>query len=302
MMKLTFICRRGLVVFFSLALVSISTAKGQTPSQTQDGPRKIVSDDFVKSRKATAKPRVAAKPRRTYRLAPPIISTPRSAGTNFRQLGITIWRLRPSRSGDSERRALIREKNSGKTLTAERVESEGTFRAEEYVRLSVESPHGGYLYVIDRDLLADGKTGEPMLIFPWAEANNELRPGRLIDIPGQDDDPNHFTARLTSKNQVGELLTFIVSSTPLDLPRASEPVRVAPQQLMDWEKSWGGVVERYELEGGAGDLWTREEQQAAAKKRSRQLTRNDPPPQTIYRVFNANNQGMLVNLRLRYEK
>ena len=302
MINLTFVRRYHSVLFLSLALLSMSNPKRQTAHQSKDNPRKIVSDDFVKNRKEDAKPRVGASPRRTYRLASPIVAGRLSAGANFNQLGITIWRLRPSRTGDSERRALIREKNNATALAAERVESEGTFREGEYVRLSVESPHGGYLYVIDRDLLADGTTGEPMLIFPWSEADNKLVPGRLIDIPGQEDEPNHFTTHLTVPNQVGELLTFIVTATPLDLAVADKPVRVAPKELMDWEKSWGAPVERYEMEGGAGELWTREEQQAAAKKGRRQLTRRDPPPQTIYRVFTANNKGMLVNLRLRYGK
>src|SRR2546421_1709104 len=307
MTKLTSLDGCRLVLFLGLALSSSFSVKGQTANPPQDNRRKIVSDDFVKSRKeaaaATGKRRDAAKSRRTYRLlAGPIARTRPSAAANIRQLGITIWRLRPSRSGDSDRRALIREKSSGAVLVAERVESEGIFREGDYVRLSVESPHAGYLYVIDRDLLADGTTGEPILIFPWSGADNKLIPGRLIDIPGQEDDPNHFTTRLSASNQVGELLTFIVTATPLDLPVADKPSRIASKQLADWERSWGAPVERYEMEGGAGELWTQKEQQAAAKKRNRQLTRDDPPPQTIYRVFTANIKGLLVNLRLKYEK
>jgi hypothetical protein len=307
MMKLTSINRCRLVLFLVLAFGSSFTVKGQTASPPQDTRRKIVSDDFVKSRKEAAAParkrRDAAKRRRTYRLVVgPTARMRPSAAATIRQLGITIWRLRPSRSGDSDRRALIREKNSGAVLVAERVESEGIFREGDYVRLSVESPHAGYIYVVDRDLFADGATGEPMLIFPWSRADNKLIPGRLIDVPGQEDDPNHFTARLSASNQVGELLTFIVTATPLDLPVADNPLRIAPKQLADWERLWGAPVERYEMERGAGELWTQEEQQAAAKKGNRQLTRDDPAPQTIYRVFTANIKGLLVNLRLKYEK
>jgi hypothetical protein len=93
-----------------------------------------------------------------------------------------------------------------------------------------------------------------------------------------------------------------VTATPLDLPVADKPLRIAPKQLADWERSWGAPVERYEMEGGAGELWTQKEQQAAAKKGNRQLTRDDPAPQTIYRVFTANIKGLLVNLQLKYEK
>jgi hypothetical protein len=154
--------------------------------------------------------------------------------------------------------------------------------------------------VIDRDLLADGNTGDPMLIFPWSGADNKLVPGNLIDIPAEDDDPNFFTARITGQNQIGELLTFIVTTKPLNLPFSDKPFAIAPKDLSEWEKLWGGATERYEMEGGAGAVWTREEQQAAAKNGRRQLTREDPPPQTIYRVFVANNKGMLVNLVLKY--
>lgn len=206
------------------------------------------------------------------------------------------------RQGDSDRRALIREKGKGKVWTAERISNDAIFREGDYVRLSVESPRRGYLYVIDRDLFADGTTGGPMLIFPWAGADNTLTAGRLIDIPGQEDDPNFFTANLTRQNQVGELLTFIMTSTPLKLTLSDDPLPIAASDLSEWEKSLGGVTERYEMEGGAGEVWTIKEQQAAGKNRTRQLTREDPAPQTIYRVLTENKKGMLVNLALKYAK
>src|SRR5216684_3862958 len=206
--------------WFVILLLSFASIAGLrvegSISPSQDTPRKIVSDDFIKSRREVASPsrkrksRVETK-RPTYRLvsSPAVGSRPPTG--NFEQLGITIWRLRPARTGDSGRRALIREKSKGLLWAAERVQSDGTFQEGDYVRISVESPRTGYLYVIDRDLSADGSTGEPMLIFPWAEADNKLVPGSLIDIPGQEDDPNHFTARVTRRDQVGELLTFIVT-------------------------------------------------------------------------------------------
>ena len=293
------------ILLLCLASIAGLRVEGST-SSSQDTQRKIVSDDFIKSRREVASPsrkrrsRVQIK-RPTYRLVSnPTVGSRPLAG-NFHQLGITIWRLRPARTGDSGRRALIREKSKGLLWAAERVQSDGTFREDDYVRISVESPRTGYLYVIDRDLSADGSTGEPLLIFPWAGADHKLVPGSLIDIPGQEEDPNHFTARVTSRNQVGELLTFIVTATPLDLPLSDKPLRIEPSALSRWEKLWGGVSERYEMEGGVGQAWTQEEQQAAAKK-GRQLTREDPVPQTIYRVMAADRNGMLVNLLLKYGK
>lgn|GEM_PF-536765 len=294
-----------LLVLVLLGSVSISSQIDKRVSQDRDTPRRIDSNDFTKSRKqgAARNSTARSKRRRWYRLVTNAVAGPRAlpAG-NFMQLGITIWRLRSARKDDPDRRALIREKGKGEVWTAERITSDGILREGDYVRLSVESPGRGYLYVIDRDLSADGPIGEPKLIFPWSNADNKLAPGRLIDIPGEEDDPNYFKASLTHQNQIGELLTFIVTSTPLNLALSDEPLPIAPLDLAEWERSWGGVTERYEMEGSAGELWTPEEQQAARKERSRQLTRNDPAPQTIYRVYTTNKKGMLVNLVLKYVK
>jgi hypothetical protein len=295
-------------VILLLCLASIAGLRVEGSIRpSQDTRRKIVSDDFIKNRRQVTRPsrkgksRVETK-RPTYRLVSDPTVDSRLPTGNFEQLGITIWRLRPARTGDAGRRALIREKSNGLLWAAERVQSDSTFREGDYIRISVESPRAGYLYVIDRELSADGSTGEAMLIFPWAEADNKLVPGSLIDIPGEEDDPNHFTARVTHRNQVGELLTFIVTATPLDLALSDKPLRIEPRELSRWEELWGGVSERYEMEGGVGQAWTQEEQQAAAKKKTRQLTRDDPPPQTIYRVATTDPKALVVHLQLRYGK
>lgn len=278
----------------------------------QDTQRKIVSDDFTKGRREAVVSGPGSKsqklrrptPRRTYRLTsnPTAKAQPSSTANNIAQLGITIWRLRLANPKETGRRALLREKGKSLNWVAERVESDAIFREGDYVRISVESPRAGYLYVVDRDLLVDGTTGAAMLIYPWSEVDNRLLPGRLIDIPAQEDDPNYFAARLTKARQIGELLTFIVTSTPLDLPISKKPFEITAGQLRDWEKMWGGPSERFEMEGGIGEVWTPEEQQAAAKSGTRQLTRDDPPPQSIYRLATANTKAFLVNVQLRYRK
>src|SRR6266576_2516262 len=225
----------------------------------QGTPRKIVSDDFTKNRQEatqatasnktpqngnTSSPPLRPKPiRRTYRLASQPATKPRPSSTAVvAQLGITIWRLRPA-DGEAGGRALIREKGKAGWV-AERVEGDTTFREGDHVRISVESPRAGYLYVVDRDLFSDGTAGGAMLIYPWSDADNQMSPGRLVDIPAQEDDPSYFTARITSSNQVGELLTFIVTSSPLDLPIADKPFQIATGQMRNWEKLWGGEAER----------------------------------------------------------
>jgi hypothetical protein len=198
---------------------------------------------------------------------------------------------------------LVREKGNSSEWVPERVEADTTFREGDHVRLSIESPRAGYLYVVDRDLLSDGATGGAMLIYPWVDmqgGDNQMRPGKLIDIPAQEDDPSYFTTRRSSPDQVGEILTVIITTSPLNLPISDKPLQISNVEIAKWEKMWGGQSERFEMEGGAGEAWTKQEQQAAARKGTRQLTHDDPAPQTIYRLSAADNKAILVNVRLRY--
>jgi hypothetical protein len=183
------------------------------------------------------------------------------------------------------------------------VEADTRFREGDYVRLSIESPRTGYLYIVDRELFADGTRGSAMLIYPWADRRDNLvRPGKLVDIPAQEDARSYFTAERRSPNQVGELLTIIVTRSSLDLPISNEPLEISNIQMAKWERMWTGGSERFEMEGGAGETWTKQEQQAAVRKGTRQLTRTDPAPQTIYRVTTSNKIAYLVNVRLAYTR
>lgn len=314
---------RVLIVLFCLAMLAMSSfVSFANPPQATE--RKIVSDDFTKNRQEAASthstskglqgqassgsPSKSTQPRRTYRLASsPVIRRirPATKSATVAQLGITIWRLRPAGANDNAARILVREKGNSSEWVPERVEADTTFRQGDHVRLSVESARAGYLYVVDRDLFSNGTSGPAMMIYPWvdvARADNQMRPGRLVDIPGQEDDPSYFTARPTSPNQVGEMLTVIVTSSPLELPISNKPFQVSDGELAKWEKMWGGQSERFEMEGGAGEAWTQQEQQASASKGTRQLTRDDPAPQTIYRISTGDNKAILVNVRLRYAK
>lgn len=289
----------------------------------QGTPRKIVSDDFTKHRQQAASGATAAKasqgartssdvkPRqqtkRTYRLASQTKadSSAKNQTGQAAQLGITIWRLRPPSSNESagSARMLVREKSKTTELIPVRVEADTTFLEGDQIRLSIESPLTGYLYVVDRDLFADGSMGPAMLIYPWADKDgydNRMRPGRLVDIPAQEDQPAYFTAKRSSANQVGEVLTVIVTSSPLNLSISDKPILIPKAELSNWEKMWSGISERFEMDGGAGETWTSAEQQASAHSGSRQLTREDPPPQTIYRVSGVDDKAFLVNVRLNY--
>lgn len=182
---------------------------------------------------------------------------------------------------------------------AERVEVDTVFHQGEYLRLSVESPRAGYLYVIDRDWFADGNLGDTSLIFPILGDDNRLLAGKLIDIPADNQAPFKATPKT---NQAGEVLSIIVTSSPLGLPISDQPLPISSTRLNEWVEMWDSATERFEMEGGAGRVRTRQERQAAARYGTRQLTRSDPAPQTIFLIAPKNSDAFLFNVKLSYAR
>jgi len=189
--------------------------------------------------------------------------------------------------------------------TPERVAADTPLRTGERIRFSFESPRAGYLYVIDRELYAGGAQGDPVLIFPTTRTrggDNRVAPGRIIEIPAQEDRPNFMRLKLTRSDLVGESLLVIVTPQPLDgITVGEKELPLSNEQVAKWEKAWGAEVERFEMTGGSGQTWTRAERDAGADL-TRQLTQEDPGPQTIYRVAVKPDQPILVKVGLRYAR
>src|SRR5262249_996433 len=159
----------------------------------------------------TATPRTSPVYKRT---SPEAVPDDKGAGE---MLGITIWRLRPSGASDAqESRLLIQEddKPGATEWTPERVEAETTFSAGEPVRLSIEPPRNGYLYVIDREQYDDGTTSDPYLIFPTQRirgGDNAVSSGKVIELPER----SAFRLKPMRPEYKGELLTLLVTAEPI---------------------------------------------------------------------------------------
>ena len=259
-------------------------------SQQQDQTRGLKVKKIEESRPASTAPIDPAQPR-TYRSTTSTASSSeirRSASASEAVIGVTLWRLRSAQSADN-RGARILEHQGAKSAawTAERIEADTRISEGERVRVSIESPSTGYLYVIDREQYADGSAGDAYLIFPTARTrggNNAVVAGRVLEFPAQEDNPPYFTLTRSRPGHIGEALILIVSPQPLvDLPVSSEPIKVASDKVAQWEKEWGGRAEQFELEGGAGLPYTKAEKSAGGDG-SRMLTQGDPLPQTILRM------------------
>jgi hypothetical protein len=214
--------------------------------------------------------------------------------------------LRPSRGADNKEARIIEHRPAQSAeWVAERIEADTPIGEGARLRVSIESPATGHLYVIDREQYADGTLGDAYLIFPTARTrggNNAVVGGRVIEFPAQEDDPPYFTLSRSHADHVGEALIFIVTPHPLaDLPVSSTTVKVSADKLAEWEKEWGGQSERFELEGGAGRTYTNVEKAAGADG-SRMLTQGDPLPQTILRLAAKPDKPLLVKVVLRIAK
>jgi hypothetical protein len=284
-------------------LVLGASLQSQSAAFGQDTSREIVAEDFTRNRPKGNQKKQSAQRSKVYRLAggrPARINTPASSNG---QIGVTIWHLRPAANVDTGARMLL-SGNERVDYVAQRASSDTPLPPKAKVRLSIESIRNGYLYVIDRELFADGSTGPAMLIFPVRNmrgGDNKVRPGRLIDIPGQQDQPNYFDATPSRRDQVGELLSVLVTAEPLDLPLSDIRSRVSAADLANWEKKWGNGVQKFEMVGGAGQEWTNAEKEAATPS-GRRLRQDEPPPQTLFRLPEGKDDGLLVSVTLRYQR
>jgi hypothetical protein len=291
------------IVTFTLLILLVSMCfvgqQAEVSAQKQDDTtRKLWDTAFVGSpnKKTPARRRSNAK----YRIATPQVPIDNVAPDSV--VGVTIWRLRPANRSDSGERLVVHDDSATSEWLPERISANTRLKPGDRVRISVEAARSGYLYVIDREQYADGSLGEPYLIFPTTRTlsgDNQVTVGRLAEIPAQDDSPPFFTIRRSRPDQVAEVLSVLVTPTPLEGLAITDKVqRLSLEQVAMWEKSWSTSVGRLEM-ATAGQTWTREEKDA----NTRALTASAPAPQLLfYRPMVKSSEPMFVKLHLWYRK
>ncbi len=315
-MRRTILCAAGLsVLLCAFQLFGSRTGRSAVTQGQDDGSRQIVLEEFTKARPPVAQlpkvgprrrqPTVAIRPPKYLRKTPALFAAAQVAPGTM-EIGVTLWRLRPSTGIDGGARVLVMENAQSSQWTPQRIEVDTPLQIGERVRLSIESPRDGYLYVIDREQYADGSLGDAYLIFPTLRTrggDNRVRPGRLIDIPAQEDNPSYFTL-VPSPNrndQVAEVLTILVSPQPIgDIELGQNPIKLSKSDVAKWERTWSTGFERFEMIGGAGKSWTTVEKEASAMTSAKLLTQGEPAPQTVYRVASKSRNTFLITVPLRY--
>lgn len=280
-----------------LLLAAVPVLRPQQADENSDQSRGIVAEKFLNTRPSPPHSQASVKPR--YR----VVAGGRFAGASQKalELGLTIWRLRPARQGDDGPRLLVQSGAETAEWVPERVTLGAPLKVEDNVRVSVESPRTGYLYVADQEQYSDQSLSEPYLIFPTTRTrggDNQVVPGRLIDIPGQDDAPPYFTLHRSRPGQIGEILTVVIAAQPLEgVEIGARPVVLSRDVLARWQQLGAGAAQHLEMTGGAGKAWSKQEQSAGADG-TRLLTQSDPPPQTIFRVATKSPSLLMVQVKL----
>ena len=288
----------AVATFLFVSSIAVLSPRAQTP---EEATRRLWDTAFINSGKPNKKTkrRPAA---RVYRIATPNIPT--MGVDRDTVIGVTLWRLRRSTSADSGERLIVHEGSEAGQWLPERISPNTKLAQGDRLRISVEAARTGNLYVIDREQYADGSLGAPHLIFPTLRTlngNNQVKVGKLIEIPAQDDSPPYFTLKRSRPDQVAEVLSVLVTPAPLEGIQITDKEQQLSETLVgDWEKQWGTRVGLLELEKGAGKTWSKEEKAAGADA-TKALTSQSPAPQVLYYRPNAkSSEPVLVKVRLRY--
>jgi hypothetical protein len=191
---------------------------------------------------------------------------------------------------------------------AERVKVDAAFENGDQVQIGLEvgRERGNYLYVIDRELYADGAVSAPYLIFPSPTTPNirkMISAGKLALVPAQGDPIPYFTLTPSRDNHIGERLTIIISPTPLKFTVTREIAsgitlqRLNEKEVMEFEAKYALASRSYESKLSLGQLMTRTE--LAAGKGARLMVQKDPLPQTVYQFAGSAEAPLVFNLNLK---
>ncbi|MEP7339752.1 MAG: hypothetical protein ABI977_18585, partial [Acidobacteriota bacterium] len=144
-----------------------------TFAQDQDTERRFWPPNFRPAAPAATKPAPSTRPAKYKRTSPALEKDAiPTAVEKDAVVGITIWRLRDAEETDKNvaikgkedgARILVVRKGKKSAFAAERVEASTAFTAGQKLRLSIEIPRSGYVYVIDREQYEDGSMSDPYL-------------------------------------------------------------------------------------------------------------------------------------------
>lgn len=328
-----------MILFFVVSTAAQDEPRDEEPPLT----RSIVSTDFTSKREvsgslglslnSTARRKIKNKkinavltnPRRRYNLSgrisakrkkaasPNKSSSPndklKKALSKTAELGVTFWKLRPldsAEAGDEDIALFpVRVANKTEKWAAARVSSKTIFKKGDRVRFTIEPSLNGYIYIVNRELYADGSSGQANMIFPTLRSrggDNRVEAGSLIEIPASDSAVPYFNIKPEREDYVGE--EIIVLILPDQLANFEIGLRAKPladETLEKWFADWDNTVDVFDAEDGEGLAYSATES-SAANVPTRTLAQDEPLPQTIYKVMLKEGDPLFVALKLKVDE
>lgn len=285
----------------ALTIFALALALGR-PALSQEQTRHLWDTAFLTPTTNAAKTHdnSAKKPHYTI-LTPKVSSLDVDPNT---VVGITVWRLREHKDNDTGERLLTHDGSKNIELEPRRISARTPLKRGDKVRVTVEAAREGYLYVVDQERYADGKEGEPYLIFPVSTirgGENHVTPGEIIELPAQDDDPPYLTISISRPDHVGERLTILISPTPLkDVEPKAKAQRLSREQYAAWERDSHISTGMAEMASNLDFSWSKEEKEAG-RDPAATLQSAAPHPQTLFYSPQADAKApTLVKLVLNY--
>lgn len=274
-------------------------------AQTMDESMRDIVDSGFRNQRLSATPSMPKHAPPAYRVATgtPVVPKP-TVGQSRQTIGLTLWQARPAKPADGTApRVLLQSPSSDISSPAayvlRRVPIDEPLAIGDRVRLAIECPREGYLYVVNRERYRNGKVGEPYLLFPVRnlnQASNKVKPGQLIEIPGQGDPVSLLNVVRRGEEYIGEELLVVFSLRPLEAVGVPNPDRVFPIEIVkQWEREFRPATLRLDLNDG-GALWSQAEKSAGTAERL--LTQADPMPQSIFVAETLPERPFLVRVSL----
>lgn len=270
--------------------------EGRDTIPPQDGSKGMKPDEAgVKTnpkRKRETPPSTLRTPKRFTR-------KPAAAGKEFAQVGVTIWRIDAGQSKGIEQ--------VGEEQTIERLDTNALYTSRETIRLRIQSPTAGYLYIVDQEQYADGSYGPATLVFPTLttrKGNNLIESWTAIEVPAYPSvwrfKPREIKAGEVRKVQTAEVLTIIISPKPLvDVSRISEKqLALNKGEFEGWLTKWKTPIQQFDMENSVGQIGRskgieQEGEEASAEE--------EVGGQTTYQVAIRPGDPILVSLPLRFK-
>ena len=165
-------------------------------------------------------------------------------------LEFSLYRLSPADKASSNLELRDTAGGEDSYWDAELADPEEVFPDGSLVRMTVESPYDGYLYVISRELHSNAEAGPAYLIYPSQRLGrglNQVAAGELVDIPAADDRPPYFRLEQMNAGYEGEeILVFLTPAAVKDVSTTPSGQVIPPELIETWEREWSVPAKIYE--------------------------------------------------------